>query len=857
MVRAEPPDAACLSQPLAQPMLVLATAPHPPAPSIDLRLFERALEASPQAFSIVDMQRADQPLVYVNHAFELLTGYARSEVLGRNCRFLQRSGADAAGVERMRTALRDGERVMVTLRNTRKGGGEFLNELFLEPIFDESGTLTHFVGLQSDISERDRRRGDAHSGTASRRSHRLPGREALEDRIEQSLARTRSLGSRCALFQIELSRPADAVPLGDLQGRTRLYEVAQTIGEVIPEGGSSLSRLHDNRLALLLDPAPAPGQLADIARRVLLAVMRQLALSPDGSACHVGIAVGPTDGGSAQEITLAAGRAVERARLRSPAGEVSFFANGQDARMLHLRQMEADLAEAIDCQQFTLVFQPIVHLETATLAGFEALIRWTHPSRGPVPPSEFIPVAEANGMIVPITDWVIERALSQLAAFDRVGGRPIRMFINIAASQFDDAGFVDKLSEQLLHHGVPGSRVELEITERTVADHTPPTLQTLQALRRLGVSVAIDDFGTGYSNLHNLTQLSINTLKIDMSFTQAVTHSAAAASVSRMISELGRSLDLGVVVEGIETEGQLNHFRTLGCTFGQGYLFSKPLPAQAACELLRSDLPLFVTQKPAEAMHLLLLDDEDNILSALRRLLRREGYRVHTTTSPMEAYEILATHPIGVVLSDQRMPQMNGTEFLLQVKRLYPLTVRMVLSGYSELQTVQAAVNEGAIWRFLFKPWNDDELREQIRLAFLEHGVLVSAVQQRASAMAVQVRLQSAVTQRDERLALRKLAVESARDALSLLPIPVLGVDGSNMVVMSNLEADRLFGGGASLMGEALPALFLPGFERAVANQSPVPLRASGRSFLLHVQVLGDVESGQGHMLSLVPGTDS
>ena len=627
---------AWLGHHFAQSMHPLAITIHPATKALDLRLFERALEASPQAFSIVDMQQADQPLVYVNHAFELLTGYTRAEVLGRNCRFMRHSHGDADSVERIRSALRDGERVMVTLRNTRKGGGEFMNELFLEPIHNDAGTLTHFVGLQSDVSERDRRRGDAQSGAALRRSRRLPGREALEDRIEQSLARARSLGSRCALFEIALSPPAQAAPQDDLQNRSRLYEVAQTIGEAVPEGSSSLSRTHDNRLALLLDPAPEPGPLADVARRVLAAVTRLLALGPDAAACHVGIAVGPSDGGSAQELMVAAARAIERARLRSPAGDVSFFANGQDARMLQRRQLEADLVEAIESQQFTLVFQPIVHLDTATLAGFEALIRWTHPVRGPVPPNEFIPVAEANGMIGPISDWVIDSALSQLAAFDRIGGQLTRMFINIAASQFEDSGFIERLRTRLLHHGVAGSRVELEITERTVAEHTPTTLRALTALRSLGVSVAIDDFGTGYSNLHNLTQLSINTLKIDMSFTQAVTYSAAAASVSRMISELGRSLDLSVVVEGIETEGQLNHFRTLGCAFGQGYLFSKPLTAHAACELLRSDAPLFVPHKPVDALHLLLLDDEDNVLSALRRLLRRDGYRVHATTSPQE-----------------------------------------------------------------------------------------------------------------------------------------------------------------------------------------------------------------------------
>jgi len=506
----------------------------------------------------------------------------------------------------------------------------------------------------------------------------------------------------------------------------------------------------------------------------------------------------------------------------------------------------AELAEALAREQFALVYQPIVQLDNAQIVGFEALIRWFHPVRGSIAPSEFIPLAEASGMVVPISDWVIERALTQLVAFDRISHAPMRMFINISAIQLQQPGFVASLGQQILRHGIKAGRVELEITERTVTDCSPATLKILHAVRELGVSVAIDDFGTGYSNLHSLTLLQVDTLKIDMSFTQAVTHSSAAASVSRLIAELGRTLNLAVVVEGIETEGQLNHFRALACPYGQGYLFSKPLAADAACELLRSGKPLFDAAPQGSAPQLLLLDDEESVLVSLRHLFRHDGYRVHATLSPEQAFEILATHPVGVVVSDRRMPRMNGIDFLRQVKGLYPNTVRMVLSAGNDMHAVQDAVNEGAVWKYLSKPWDDEPLREQIRLGFLKHDALREAANTRA-------RLESEVARRGERLAIEVLALESARDTLSMLPIAVLGIDLSHMIVMSNLEADRIFGGGASLMGEFLSSMFPASVEQALDSPAPLDLVLAGQPFRLHARVLGQGSTACGHLLSLVP----
>ena len=238
---------------------------HSLAVSGDERLFELALEVCPQAISIVDVRHPDQPLVYVNHAFELLTGYPRAEVLGRNCRFLQ-GVVDPDANRRIREAISEGDRALVTLLNLRKDGSCFTNELFLEPIGDGEGSVTHFVGLQTDVSERDRRLSASQTSFALRRAHALPDHDALDDRIEHSLARTNPADAGCALLLVELSVP-EGKRKDDAAADARLDEVAALLNDAMPNAGSPF-RLSEKRLALLLDPAPKATRVAEVARRV-------------------------------------------------------------------------------------------------------------------------------------------------------------------------------------------------------------------------------------------------------------------------------------------------------------------------------------------------------------------------------------------------------------------------------------------------------------------------------------------------------------------------------------------------------------------------------------------------------------
>jgi EAL domain-containing protein (putative c-di-GMP-specific phosphodiesterase class I)/FixJ family two-component response regulator len=387
-----------------------------------------------------------------------------------------------------------------------------------------------------------------------------------------------------------------------------------------------------------------------------------------------------------------------------------------------------DLEHAVARGELRLEFQPQVQIDDGQIVGFEALLRWQHPRYGLLGPGRFIALAEAGGQIGALSEWVLEHALAQLAEWEAQGHDGLRIAVNMPPALMALPAIEALLRQRLEQTGLKGQQIELELTESSLVAAKGETIARIERLRRLGVRIAIDDFGTGYSNLGYLSRLPVDCVKIDLSFTQAALANPSDAAICRMICNLAQTLQLRVVVEGVETEGQLHFFADLPCHEAQGYLFSRPLAPEAATDLLARGKRFSAVRQPradgAGARHLLLLDDEEFVLSSLRRLLRRTGVRVHIANTPEQAFELLAREPIGVVISDQRMPAMSGTEFLRRVKSLHPDTIRIVLSGYTELQSIADAINEGAIFRFLTKPWNDEQLIRHIEQAFEQYEVV-------------------------------------------------------------------------------------------------------------------------------------
>jgi EAL domain-containing protein (putative c-di-GMP-specific phosphodiesterase class I) len=258
-------------------------------------------------------------------------------------------------------------------------------------------------------------------------------------------------------------------------------------------------------------------------------------------------------------------------------------------RALNTLQLETDLRRAMDRQEFFLHYQPMVSLITGKLCGFEALVRWRHPERGIIPPADFIPVAEETGLIVPIGQWVLREACSQLRRWQlhAVSNEPLSMSVNLSSKQFAHPGLLEQIIQILVMTGLDPRALKLEITESVVMENVEAAAGMLERLRALGVELSIDDFGTGYSSLSYLHRLPIDTLKIDRSFVGRIEESDNKEIV-RTIVTLARTLGKGVVAEGVETREQLSLLRELNCDSAQGYLFSRPVNPDAALDLIRS-----------------------------------------------------------------------------------------------------------------------------------------------------------------------------------------------------------------------------------------------------------------------------
>jgi CheY-like chemotaxis protein len=302
----------------------------------------------------------------------------------------------------------------------------------------------------------------------------------------------------------------------------------------------------------------------------------------------------------------------------------------------------------------------------------------------------------------------------------------LSMAVNLSPCQFRQQNLTAMVKDALRETGLEPRYLELEVTEGTVMRDVERAKTVLDELKRMGVSLAMDDFGTGYSSLSYLKLFPFDTLKIDKSFVNDITYEPNHAAIAKAVIAMAHSLHLKVVAEGVETLGQLNYLRNHGCDEMQGYYFSRPIPAAEFERLLReqSRLPDEALPRKDQGKTVLVVDDEENILSALQRLLLLEGYSVLTAKGAVEGFEQLSTNKISVIVSDFRMPGMNGAEFLGRAKELYPDTVRIMLSAHADLGSVTDAINVGAIYKFLNKPWRDEEVSKIIGEAFREQLLL-------------------------------------------------------------------------------------------------------------------------------------
>ncbi len=508
------------------------------------------------------------------------------------------------------------------------------------------------------------------------------------------------------------------------------------------------------------------------------------------------------------------------------------------------------LRQALVGRQFRLLFQPQIHCESGALAGMEALLRWEHPTRGMLLPAEFLDALEDSGLIVEVGAWVIREACTQAARLHRRGKGTPSVAVNLSAAQFADPGLFDLVRRALADSSLAPDRLELELTESLLMADPESVARKLIRFKSLGVRISIDDFGTGYSSLSHLKKFPLDALKVDRAFVQDITADASDVSITRAIISLAHSLNLRVVAEGVQTEGQLALLIANRCDIAQGFLFSGPLPIAGIEDMLERPATGSAPPSAAATGHatIMLVDDEPNVISALRRALRPQRYQILSCVSAEQALETMACQRVDLVVSDQRMPGMTGIDFLHRVKSLYPDTVRIALSGYTDLSTVTDAVNEGAVYKFLTKPWDDAELR-QVLAAALE-GKRHADEDHQAKRELERFSGELATANEDLRRFVARQSEKNERDAAILeashqimrqIPVPLLGIDDDGLIVFSNAAAEQLFGHGLTLIG-CMAAQALPPELTGAPNPADSTLRRfefAGRRYEAHLQVFG------------------
>jgi diguanylate cyclase (GGDEF)-like protein/PAS domain S-box-containing protein len=549
-----------------------------------LRLRNRAIESSVNAIMITEPDGIGerQRIVYVNPAFEHTTGYAAAEVMGRSPGFLHRDDRDQPGVAALRAAAREGREATALVRNYRKDGTPFWNELRVAPVRDDAGRVTHFVGVASDVSDRMRYQEEIERHANYDSLTGLPNRNLLNDRLAQALVKSERSKRPVGVLYVDLDH---LKRINDSLGHAMGDQVIAAVGERLAGAvrtGDTVARVGGDEFVIVLADLQREDDAALVASKALNFIGTPLKIGAHEFVltASAGLAIYPKDGGDAATLLRYADTALYRAKEEGR-DCFRFYAAEMNERVVGFVNLERDLRRALEANEFRLQYQPIVRLPSGESVGAEALIRWRRGDGSVISPAQFIPVAEQSGLIVQIGRWVLETAARQAAEWNRGGRVPLYVSVNLSMRQFRDRDLASAVRAALEGAGLDPSLLKLEITETALMHDVEATQRSLAALKHLGVQLSIDDFGTGYSSLAYLKRFPLDTLKIDRSFVRGLPQDQDDAAISRAVIDLGSRLELQVLAEGVETREQAAFLAAHGCHLAQGYLFGRPVdPAE-------------------------------------------------------------------------------------------------------------------------------------------------------------------------------------------------------------------------------------------------------------------------------------
>ncbi|MCK6399067.1 EAL domain-containing protein [Thauera aminoaromatica] len=553
----------------------------------ELQRLSMVIEQSPESIVITDTAGC---ILYVNEAFQRITGYARDEVLGRNPRILNGGLTPRATYEQMWATLLAGEVWRGEFHNVRKDGSAYLELATIAPIKDAGGTVTHYVAVKEDITQRKQSEALLHRLAYFDALTGLPNRALLHDRIAQAIrsgVRRESFGM-LMLVDIDRFRQLNDT-LGHAAGDRLLCEVAARLRASVREE-DTVARHGDDDFAVLVErigetEADALSHAEHVARKLQRALQQPYVLGgTEGDRHFATLSFGISlfhDGVSSLESLLKQAEVALYRAKQDGRDIVRFFNPEMQAVVDAHARLEARMHEALEANAFRLFFQPQVN-RRGVVIGAEALLRWPLDGGAMVSPAEFIPLAEDTGHIVRLGLWVLRSACAQLARWQmNEGTRHLKIAVNVSARQFHQPDFVASVKDSVRAAAIDPCRLELELTESAILSDMDETIRRMNELRALGIRFALDDFGTGYSSLSYLKRLPLDQLKIDQSFVRDMAEDEGSEAIVLAILSLSHALGLEVVAEGVERPEQRDFLRHHGCDCFQGYLFGKPLPMEA------------------------------------------------------------------------------------------------------------------------------------------------------------------------------------------------------------------------------------------------------------------------------------
>lgn len=554
-----------------------------------LRLRERALHAASNGILITGCVGNDHPIIYVNPAFERITGYPAAEVMGRDPRFMAAPGMDEGERAQVRDAISERCPVNVVFRNLRKNGEVFWNDLNITPVTDDSGEVTHFIGIVNDVTASKQRTAHLEHEVNHDALTGLANRNLLWDRLEQAVHLAQRHKSLVATVLIDLNNfKTINDTFGHEAGDVTLKVVAKRLLASVRDS-DTVARLSGDEFVLVLVNQPSLRYTLRMVERVRAALVMPVSFNhkeiPVGAS--LGVAVYPHDGATVAELVRAADVAMYHAKATGK-NEVYFFSADMKSTTEAKQRLESGMRNALERDELFLVYQPRMCIRSGKVKGFEALLRWRHPERGVMLPGSFLPEAEESGCIVPIGNRVLDQACAFLGRLKALGYGDVPLSVNVSQREYSQHDFVSGIGERLRRHGLSPKSLEVEVREDALIRNPGLGRDLAGQLHAQDISLTVDEFGRGISDLAFLQQLDVGQVKLARSTVQKIADGRPANVLAKTLIDIGHNLDMSVIGEAVETRAQMEFLKSHGCDQIQGVWFSEPLAEEQACELLKS-----------------------------------------------------------------------------------------------------------------------------------------------------------------------------------------------------------------------------------------------------------------------------